>query len=269
MSTTVSSSRSNHPRVWPLPPPLLPIREESYSFAVYFAISIRPFLYQVYCHLESTADREGWTFIARFSNKDSKNWMQDSGAWWYDKNVAAGETTDPSNNTDMISSAFWLVSGNEFKITRSDGAQHTALLQTTGDCLGGHTFRSKITSYGNFRNGAVWGSNKCLGDCAVQYGGQYETTKGFAAAKCDGPIQSGDKIGFWCDESWSGSVMTVGGAGSGGGGNDPCDRTYHGIAITAAKVASFVELDRGEYDFGDYAFPSGTTTGYSLNLWIR
>ena len=136
----------------------LVIREESYSFVVYFAISIRPFLYQAYCHLESTA--EGWTFIARFSNIDVKNWMQDSGDWWYDKNAAVGETTDPSSNTDMISPAFWLVRGNEFKITHSDDPQHTALLQTTGDCLGGQTFRSKITSYGDFSNGAVWGSDK-------------------------------------------------------------------------------------------------------------
>ena len=42
-----------------------------------------------------------------------------------------------------------------------------------------------------------------------------------------------------------------------------------GIAITTAEVASFVELGRGEYDFGDYAFSSGTTSAYSLNLWIR
>ena len=223
-------------------------------------------MYQVYCHLESTAEEsEGWTFIARFSSKDSKNWMQDSGDWWYDKNVAVGETTDPSSNTDMISPAFWLVGGNEFKITRSDDPQHTALLQTTGDCLGAQTFRSKITSYGDFRNGNLWEFGRCLGDCAVQYGGQYETTKGFAAAKCDGPIQSRDKIGFWCEDGWTGSVMTVGGAG----GSGSCDRTYHGIAITTAKKASFVELDRGEYDFGDYAFVSGTTSAYSLNLWIR
>ena len=208
---------------------------------------------------------QGWTLIARFSNDDSKNWMQDSGDWWYDKNVAVGETTDPSSNTDMISPGFWLVSGNEFKITRSDDLEHTALLQTTGDCLGGQTFRSKITSYGDFRNGSTWEIARCLGNCTVQYGGQYNTTKGFAAAKCDGSIQSASKIGFWCEYDWSGSVMTVGGAG----GSYPCDRSYNGIGITAAKVASFVELGRSEYDFGDYAFLSGTTTDYSLNLWIR
>ena len=102
---------------------------------------------------------QGWTLIARFSNKDFKNWMQDSGDWLYDKNVAAGETNDPSRNTDMIWPAFWLVSGHELKITRSDDSQHTARLQTTGDCLGGQTFRAKITSYGDFRDGANWGKD--------------------------------------------------------------------------------------------------------------
>ena len=43
----------------------------------------------------------------------------------------------------MISPAFWLVRGNEFKITRSDDPIHTPLLRTTGNCLGSQTFRSK------------------------------------------------------------------------------------------------------------------------------
>ena len=54
------------------------------------------------------SDDQGWTLVARFSNNDTKNWMADSGEWWYDKNVATGETTDPSGNIDMISPAFWL-----------------------------------------------------------------------------------------------------------------------------------------------------------------
>ena len=74
-------------------------------------------LHQVYCHMYSTG--EVWTLIARFSNNDTNNWMKQSGDWWYDTNVTNGKTTDPSNNFDMISSAFWLVIGNEFKITRS------------------------------------------------------------------------------------------------------------------------------------------------------
>ena len=37
----------------------------------------------------------------------------------------------------MISSVFWLVSGTEFKVTRSDDPQHTALLKITNLCLAG------------------------------------------------------------------------------------------------------------------------------------
>ena len=121
-------------------------------------------------------DQQGWTLIARFSNNDNKNWMRDDGLWWFDQQVAMGTTTDPSINSDMISPAFWSVSGREFKITSSDDPSHTTLLQTTGNCLAGQTFRSKITSYGDFRNGNVWANNQCLGSCTVQYGGQYKST---------------------------------------------------------------------------------------------
>ena len=202
----------------------------------------------------------GWTLIARFSNNDVKNWMDDTGDWWYDKNVAFGETSDPSVNADMISSAFWLVGGSEFKITRSDDSQHTPLLQTTGQCLGGQTFRAKVTSYGNFRNGAVWASDQCLGNCAVQYSGQYQTTDGFQQAECSGNIQSSNAIGFWCD--WGGgdgAVLMIGGGGS-------CSRADHGIGITEANEASFVYGASGETDFGSNG---GSGTGaYSLNLWV-
>ena len=114
----------------------------------------------------------------------------------------------------MISPAFWLVRGSEFKITRTDDPSHTPLLQTTGNCLGGQTFRSKITSYGDFRNGKVWASDQCLGSCTVQYGGQYKSTDGFQQADCSGSIQSADKIGFWCDwDTGDGAVMMIGGGG--------------------------------------------------------
>ena len=164
--------------------------------------------------------------------------MGDDGLWWYDQQVAMGTTTDPSVNSDMISPAFWLVSGREFKITRSDDPSHTALLQTTGNCLAGQTFRSKITSYGNFRNGTVWASNQCLTSCTVQYGGQYKSTDGFQQAECSGNIQSANNIGFWFDSGVTGggdgSVMMIGGGGS------ACRRADHGIGITEADAASFV-----------------------------
>ena len=178
-----------------------------------------------------------------------------------------GTTTDPSVNADMISPAFWMVRGSEFKITRSDDSSHTPLLQTTGNCLGGQTFRSKVTSYGNFRNGKVWSSDRCLGSCTVQYGGQYKETDGFQQAECSSHIQSSNKIGFWCD--WSngdGSMMMIGGGGS------SCSRADHGIGITETDAASFVELGGNEieYDFGyDAQTNNPPSKSYSLNLWIR
>ena len=102
-----------------------------------------------------TDDGKGWTLVARFSKSDHKRWIWDSGSFWYSREVALGTTTSPSVNADMISHAFWLVSGREFKITGSDDPRHSPLLQTTGNCLAGQTFRSKITIYGHFRNGTV------------------------------------------------------------------------------------------------------------------
>ena len=170
----------------------------------------------------------------------------------------------------MISPAFWLVSGSEFRITRSDDSSHTPLLQTTGNCLGGQTFRSKITSYGDFRNGKVWSSNRCLGSCTVQYGGQYKTTDGFQQAECSvGNIQSSNKIGFWCGYGFGTpvyvfrSIMMIGGGGSG------CAHADHGIGITAINKSSRTKY---KYDFGNTANPSYKPTpsrSYSLNLWIR
>ena len=210
-----------------------------------------------------TPGTQGWTLIARISNRDAKHWMNDSGYWWYDRTEAAGETTDPSNNADMISPAFWSVSGNELRITRSDDLKHTPLLQTTDDCLGEQTFRSKVTSYGDFRNGIVWATNRCLGSCSVQYGGLYQATDGFMYAKCNGNIQTGDRISFWCESGYSGAVMMIGG----GGGN--CSSTDHGIGITVAKKVSFVAgSGRREYDFGSTGWRT-RTKNYALNLWIR
>ena len=222
-------------------------------------------IFQVYCHIENF---QGWTLIARFSNSDSKNWMRDDGSWWYDQQVENGTINNSSVNADMISPAFWLVSGREFKITRSDDPSHTPLLQTTGNCLAGQTFRSKIKSHGVFRNNRAWASNKCLGSCTVQYAGQYKSTDGFQQAECSGgEIQIANKIGFWCD--WShgdGSVMMIGGGGFG------CARADHGIGITETDAASFVENGRSEteYDFGSDAETTTTPAqSYSLNLWIR
>ena len=215
-------------------------------------------------------DGNGWTLIARFSNDDGITWMRDDGKWWYDQLLAVGETTDPSGNDDMISPAFWLISGSEFKITRSDDSSHTPLLQTTGNCLGGQTFRSKMISYGNFRNGKAWSSDRCLGSCTVQFGGQYNSADGFQQAQCSGSIQTSNKIGFWCDWSGDGAVMMIGGGGS------ECARADHGIGITEADAASFIHPNQNqpEYDFGSMTSEGSNSDysasrSYSLNLWIR
>ena len=193
--------------------------------------------------------------------------MRDDGFWWYDRQIATGTTNNPLVNDDMISAAFWSISGREIKITRSDDPSHNPLLQTTGNCLGGQTFRSKITSYGDFRNGKVWASDQCLGSCTVQYGGQYNSTDGFQQADCNGNIQSAKRIGFWCDwESGDGAVVMIGGGGS------RCARADHGIGITETNEASFFDLGSSatEYDFGyDALTNNAPTQSYSLNLWIR
>ena len=197
------------------------------------------------------------------------SWINDDRLWWYDQNVTIGTTSDPSNNTDMISPAFWLVSGSEFRITRSDDSSHKPLLQTTGNCLGGQTFRSKITSYGDFRNGKVWSKHRCKGSCTVQYGGQYKTTDGFQQAECSvGNIQSSNNIGFWCSYGVQPlvyvlkSIMMIGGGGSG------CAHADHGIGITAKAKGSGTKY---KYDFGNTANSSypPPSQSYSLNLWIR
>ncbi|XP_022810163.1 uncharacterized protein LOC111347169 [Stylophora pistillata] len=167
----------------------------------------------------------------------------------------------------MISPAFWSLSGREIKITRSDDPSHTLLLQTTGSCLGGQTFRSKITNYGDFTNGKVWASDRCLGSCTVQYGGQYKSTDGFQQAECSRNVQSADKIGFWCDwGSGDASVMMI------GGGGKSCKRADHGIGITETNAASFVDDGSSETEY-DFSYNANTgnapSQSYSLNLWIR
>ena len=194
--------------------------------------------------------------------------MADQGTWWFVRRAAVGATTDPSVNADMISPAFWTVRGTQFKITRSDDPSHTPLLQTTGNCLDGQTFRYKMIYYGFFRNGKVWSSSGCrAGRCTVQYGGQYKSTDGFQQAECSGSMQTNNWIGFWCGWSNSdGAVMMIGGGGKG------CSRADHGIGITETDGASFVEEggSQTEYDFGyDAMTGSAPTQSYSLNLWIR
>ncbi|XP_046861434.1 uncharacterized protein LOC124454700 [Xenia sp. Carnegie-2017] len=182
--------------------------------------------------------------------------------FWYDVIVPFGEINNPVSNKDMISEAFWNLKGKEFKLSRSDDVNHEALLQTTSNCLQGESFRSKLTSYGNWRNGKVWNSNACRGSCPVVYGGQYKTTAGFEQNNCSSNIQNRRYVGFWCDwSSGDGAVLMIGGGGS------SCSRADHGIGITEENSARFGGT-LPHYDFGknaDYIPPSH----YSLNLWVR
>ena len=205
-----------------------------------------------------TSNSGGWTLISRFSNADSKNWMQRSGGWWYDRTTAYGSVTSTSHNYDMISPAFWLVTGNYIKITRSDDSSNTALLYTS-TCIGGRTFRSFITSFGNFRNGNSWNSDACRQSCYSYFGGSYSSTVGFGKAHCSSNLKSSNHLSFWCDWAGDASVMMI------GGGGNSCDRSDHGIGITEDGSAVFhVYYCSG--DFGDHCtYPNS----YSLNFWVK
>ena len=197
-----------------------------------------------------------WTLIARVSNKDGKHWTW--GSRWWKYNMTEGKTTDPLDNRDMISPAFWLVGGNEFMITRSDDPHTAPLLQTTDNCLDEQTFIDKIrTSKAGIK------PNQCGSNCIVRYGDQYEKTEGFEQANENGcspaNLQTGNKIGFWCQLRTSnhvnGAVMMIGAGGHG------CSGADHGIGI------GIYGYD-GNDDFGKKADESPTKY-YSLNLWVR
>jgi len=209
----------------------------------------------VYCDMSNG----GWTLISRFSNADSANWMQYSGSWWYDRTTPYGSVTSTSDNYDMISPAFWLIRGYILKITRSDDSSNTYLLFTSS-CTGGRTFRSFITSSGNFRNGYSWNSNSCRRRCYISgHSGSYSSTVGFSQMHCSSNLQSSHYLSFWCHYSGDASVMMIGGGGS------SCRRADHGIGITEDGSARFGS-GNCDYDFGDNCYYS---TGYSLNLWIK
>lgn len=215
---------------------------------------------------------KGWTLISRVSNNDDGNWglpTEGGSEWWLHYGEAAkgeGTTTDPSQNKDMVSRAFTLVSGTEFMITRSD-YPHTALLQTTNDCLRGQTFRDKIhTSYdGGFKY------NQCRSSCSVTYGGLYTQTEGFE--QVDNNTCSMDSfhlqssIGFWCfyaaHRYENGAVMMI------GAGGDDCSGADHGIGVFEIHFGTnFIKKTE---DFGNKVSKAGEspTKSYSLNLWVR
>ena len=216
--------------------------------------------FKVYCDM--TTDSGGWTLAARFSNADGTKWI-DSGAYWYDRKTELGAPTVRGTNADAISQAFWTVTGSEFKLARTDAATDAHLLKTKGSCLGGKTFRAKVTGFGDFRK-SPWASDKVLGTCDADLGGNYSSTSGFKYATCyktSSYIGKAKSISFFADwSSGDGAVLMIGGGGS------SCGRADHGIAVTEEDKAAF-GTSKSRSDFGNGGNDGSKT--YGLNLFVR
>ncbi|XP_065070644.1 fibropellin-1-like isoform X2 [Rhopilema esculentum] len=226
---------------------------------VYLLQGVSGSTFYAYCHMSDG----GWTLIARFSNADTKNWMQSSGLFWYDQGVY-GSTTSPSTNADMINRAFFDTAGNDIKLSRSDVSAHSFLLYAAGCFSSAATFRDKMSSYGNFRNNVRWlpTNDGCRGSCTITSYGSVSGVAGFSQYSCSGDLKPSNTLGFWCHYSTGdGAVLMIGGGGS------ACGRADHGVGITEANYPVFAD-STPNYDFGDEANNAQATT-YALNLWIR
>ena len=210
---------------------------------------------QVYCEQDS-----GWTLVARFSNLDGKNWINGKFLTYY-ITPHYGSTLDPSHNQDMISDAFWRLKGYDIKITRSDDPTHTALLQTTNNCLMGNTFHQFILYLADGSRTAR-SVNKCKRSCAIKYGGEYQNTTGFEMHSCNGSIQNSTYIGFLCNFGPKNvSLMTIGGIGS------VCGIADHGIAIKKGPKGNSLDFGNRPTGSDDYD-KRKIQKSYALNFWV-
>jgi cysteine-rich repeat protein len=211
----------------------------------------------VYCDMDADVGLRGWALVARFSNADEKNWMLDTGEWWYSKVTPAGSPFSRSENADMISPAFANLVGSYLRISRTDNPNDFYLGRIS--CLSGRSVREMLFDFGGPTS---WGPDTVAGSCSASYANNFAATGGFAQAQCAGDIGNSTGFNFFAHRTIDSAVISIGGVGS------ACGYADHGIGVTAADTNQFADTTT-ENDFGDSSSSSGAPSSYALNMWVR